>query len=652
MCGIAGFSLIPNARLEEWHVRLKSFASKLSHRGPDNAGFALWDGKGNYDLHPDETTLVAAAAQQPRLGLMHRRLSIIDTAARSHQPMATANGRYLLIYNGEIYNYIELREQLEREGYHFQTSSDTEVFLNALVAWGPKMACARAIGMFAFCLVDKHEGHVVLGRDTYGIKPLFYARPQNGLVFASEIKALLDWPGIGRKANPSTVRSYLAMGLVNYDDSSFFQDISSVPPGHCIWFSIENPHNLKSVCFKPDQPDRLKPTDLSKAEATAHLRKLFLDSVQLHMRSDVGYGALLSGGLDSSAIVGAMHETDHGPPIQCYSYVSPGDHCDEAHWASMVSDRHNCELRKIHSGAKDLFRDIDDLVALQDEPFGSTSIYAQYCIFRAIKADHQTVVLDGQGADEIFAGYLPYYTAHIASLIRHGNLGQAAQMLNNLAKHDQGSRKNLVLRSIARLMPEGIGALIHHYHAHHGQRNTVNWSWFETVGACAHYNPVSGLQDNLSDTLHLDLVRNNLPGLLRYEDRNSMHFSVESRVPYLSQPLVDFVQTLPESWLIDRNGRNKAIFRDAVSDLVPEPILARRDKIGFATPESRWFSESYEATDSLLQTAADLDIPFLNISSARKHLSENIHSNQGFDRQVWRWINLAMWTRKFSVQYS
>lgn len=651
MCGIAGYCLQPNSNLPDWRARLRQFAETLSHRGPDNAGYALWDGEHKFELRADDATLEAPTEGLPRLGLMHRRLSIIDTAARSNQPMQSADGRYLLIYNGEIYNYIELRAELEQEGCKFQTASDTEVLLQALITWGPQKACYRALGMFAFCLVDHRSRTVVLGRDAFGIKPLFYARPANGLLFASEIKAMLGWPGISRQANPETVRSYLAMGLVNYNDSSFFCDIESVPPGHWIRFPIDTPHKLEKHYFLKPQSNRLTASDLSRSEATTELRRLFLDSVRLHMRSDVGYGALLSGGLDSSAIVGAMHTIGSPDAIRCYSFVSPGDPCNEAHWAKMVTDRYNCTTQKISANASDLFGDLEQLVKLQDEPFGSTSIYAQFRIFDAIRRDGQTVVLDGQGADEIFAGYLPYYSAHMAGMVKSGQIGKALKLLNALSRQGQGGRVNLLLRMLARLMPESIGTLIQHWHVHKGQDNVVNWSWFDQAGARSNYEPVSGLQGSLSDVLHYDLVRNNLPGLLRYEDRNSMHFSVESRVPYLSLPLVEFVQKLPEDWLIDETGRNKAIFRDAIADLVPQPILDRRDKIGFATPEERWFKESYEQVDALLTTTTDLNIPFLDVTAARKQLKSDIHAGKGFDRQIWRWINLATWSREFSVEY-
>lgn len=652
MCGIAGYCLKPDNHVSGWRRHLQQFAANLSHRGPDNAGYAIWAQNTGFNLHLDDKSLEETTEHEPQLGVMHRRLSIIDTAARSNQPMLSSDGRYLFIYNGEIYNYLELRTELEQEGCTFYTASDTEVLLQALITWGPQKACYRAIGMFAFCLIDQHSRQVVLGRDAFGIKPLFYATPSNGLVFASEIKAMLDWPGITRQANLKTVRDYLAMGLVNCDDASFFKDINSVPPGYYLEFSIDTPHQLDSCSFLKPQTDRLKPADISREEAVSELRNLFLESVRIHMRSDVGYGALLSGGLDSSAIVGAMHTARSSDPIRCYSFVSPGDSCDETKWAELVIDRYGCVSQKISASPQDLFQNLETLVSLQDEPFGSTSIFAQFCIFKAIQKDGQTVVLDGQGADEIFAGYIPYYSAHIAGLMRQGKFGQSISLLNSLVRNGQSGHVNMLLRSIARLVPEGIGSLIHQCYAHNNQKKVVDWNWFDRAGVPGKYAPVSGLQNSLSDALHQDAVRNNLPGLLRYEDRNSMHFSVESRVPYLSLPLVEFAQQLPEDWLIDTDGRNKAIFRDAIADFVPEQIVARKDKIGFATPEDRWFGESQNIVDDLLEATAELNIPFFDAKSAQRQFQRDLAAGRGFNRKVWRWLNLAMWSRQTSVEYS
>ncbi len=651
MCGIAGYVLNSEYNLENWRNHLKNFSQKLTHRGPDNGSYYVWDGYNKHDFLKDSRCLEQEINYKPICGVMHRRLSVIDINNISNQPMISDCGRYILSFNGEIYNYIELRQELKRAGCEFKTASDTEVLLHGLINWGPQY-CHKFIGMFSYCFIDRKRSELILGRDPYGIKPLFYSSCNKNLIFASEIKALLDWPDITRKANSDIVRSYITMGIVNYDDSSFYQDIKSVPPGYYLKCNTASPSDLNLFCYLPKKIERLSNNDLCYEEAQKKLKDLFIKSVELHTRSDIGFGTLLSGGLDSSAIAGAIRITNSNKDLRSYSFVSPGDDCDEANWAEMVNSHYQLNASYITATADNFFEDMGGLVDIQEEPFGSTSIYAQYKIFEAISRDNQTVVLDGQGADEIFAGYLPYYSAHVASLISSGEFLKALSIMSSLHKNKQTTWWNVILRSVSRLVPEKIGNFIHYYYTHANQNKIIDWSWFNDRDVIANNILVSGLQKNLDHALFHDMTSCNLPGLLRYEDRNSMHFSVESRVPFLNFELVQFAQSLPADWLIDQDGRNKAILRDAVSDFVPNSVVKRRDKIGFATPEDRWFKHNKCKVNQLLNNIADADLPFFNHSQASKYWDEHQNSAKPFNREIWRWINLSLWSQKNNIDYT
>ncbi|MEH6632300.1 MAG: asparagine synthase (glutamine-hydrolyzing) [Halopseudomonas aestusnigri] len=648
MCGIAGFIKISSASLDTVQI-LHNLSQSIQHRGPDAAGFGIW-GK-EKAIETNHRTPVNFSNPSPNVAFVHRRLSIIDTSANGNQPIQSEDGRYLLIQNGEIYNYIELREELKKLGHSFHTESDTEVLLKSFMQWNCS-AFNRFVGMFAVAVLDTQTNELILARDFFGIKPLFYTQTSDALVFASEIKALLTFPGVNNKANLSSVRDYLSLGLVNHNQKSFYASINSLEPGHYLKLNINNPGQFQIHQYYKRTTTRLTTKDISFQEAADHLKDLFLKSVQLHMRSDVPYGAALSGGVDSSAIIAAMRAiSGKNQELQTFTYSTKNTAFDEEYFADAMIKSAGTTAHKIILHPKDLLTDIDTILQTQDEPFGSTSIYAQYKVFQEARKAGIKVILGGQGADEILAGYRSYYTAAVAGMIKSGQIGKALNLTRTLSKQGKISLANFLFRVIARLCPPAVGREIHRRYAENGINSAVNWQWFSDQGTEGQYANLPGTAQSLDQALQGDISSFNLPGLLRYEDRNSMAHSLESRVPFLTPEIVDFSSSLPAEYLIDKNGCDKAIFRAAMRSLVPDEILDRKDKIGFQTPETNWFHELSPWINQVLQSDSFQRIPFFDDEKAVAAWRSFEQGKIEFPRAIWRWVNLAKWAEMNELQF-
>ncbi|MBV8161250.1 MAG: asparagine synthase (glutamine-hydrolyzing), partial [Acidimicrobiia bacterium] len=447
MCGIAGVVARSDAAdVAGW---LEAAASCLAHRGPDDVGFLQWQ--------PGDRPRLGRVvdARQSTVGFAHRRLAILDLSTSAWQPMASPDGRYHLVYNGEIYNYVELREELETLGHRFRSSGDTEVLLAALRQWGAG-ALGRVVGMFAFALLDTDEGRLLLARDPFGIKPLFYANTSAGFAFASEIAPLLDFPCVSRRADALAVYDYLRYGVTDHDDRSLFADVRRVPGGHLLEIDVESVGNHPTSPYWTLEAAPLR--DVSRIEAAGRLRELFLDSVRLHLRSDVVVGTALSGGVDSSAIVMAMRAVGGAAlDIRTFSWVAQEPEIDEERWVDLVASSADATSRKVRAGPDDLVADLDTLIAVQGEPFRSTSIYAQYCVFRLAAESGVKVMLDGQGADELLGGYRAHLAARAAGLARHRQLIAAGRLVGKGGRLPGGlGIRELAARAGGRLLPAAL----------------------------------------------------------------------------------------------------------------------------------------------------------------------------------------------------
>lgn len=642
MCGIAGFV---GARSPSWYESFVTTSlQRLAHRGPDDRGYLL-AAPGRVESGREWKP----PSFEPEAALVHRRLSILDLSPAGHQPMSTPDGRYHIVFNGEIYNYLELHEELEKLGHRFASRCDTEVLLAAFAEWGVE-SLRRLVGMFAFVVLDTQERRLVLARDFFGIKPLYYTLRAGGFVFSSEIKLLREYlPGPCR-ANPPRLYDYLYYGCTDYGGETLFADIRQLPAAHYLSLSLDEPAGGSPVRYW--DIDMRRTADVSLDEAARHVRDLFLDNVRLHLRSDVPVGTALSGGIDSSAIVMAMrHLAGRNLEIHTFSFAADDPAVSEERYADVVVKAAGAVSHIVRPGPQELVDDLDDLIRVQDEPFGSTSIYAQYRVFRLAREAGIKVMLDGQGADETLAGYRFYLGGRLASLLRQGHWIEAVRFLRQASRWPGASKKWLLQLCGDYLLPPKWQGPARKLIGKDLMPAWLNEDWFLERGVQPHAMNYSTAGDVLKAHLYRSLTVQNLPCLLRYEDRNSMAFSIESRVPFLTPSLVEFLFSLPEAYTISRDGTSKAVFRQAMRGIVPDEILDRRDKVAFATPERVWLMALRPWVDRTLTSEAARQIPALRLSEAERQWRSYEAGRVSPNMRFWRWLNVIEWSRTCSVAF-
>jgi asparagine synthase (glutamine-hydrolysing) len=611
ICGVVALGRPPETALVE------AMAARLAHRGPDGAGSFAEEG----------------------CALGFRRLAILDLSEAGMQPFASADGRFRLVHNGEIYNYRELRAELVRLGHAFHTGTDTEVLLAAFVEWGPA-AVRRFNGMWAFAIWDSAERRLFASRDRFAVKPFYYVLAGDRLLFASEPKALL---AAGRRAaNLVAVRDYLAQGFIDHTQQSFFDGILRLPAAHSLTFDERG--------LRLEQYWRLVPRDRPQGDPAELVRELFVDSVRLRLRSDVRVGTCLSGGIDSSAIVCtvdqlARTETDNtvqvGERLQTFTAFFADLGADERPFAREVAARTRVDPHWVTFDDRDVVAALERIVAAQDEPFGSTSMIAQWYVMRAAREAGVTVMLDGQGGDEVFAGYHGYVAAHFGDMLVRGQLKLLREELRAYRRvHGAGAGQlaGMVFRRfaperarwIARGRARGVGLV--HPDLRRGFTPASNGS---------------GFPDRLRRVQEASLMTRGLPVLLRYEDRNSMAHSVEARVPFLDYRLVELAFSLPGHLLVER-GQTKAILRRALGDLLPPAVRDRTDKLGFVTPERRFFRGALgELAGDVFASRAFRERGWMDAAATRRRLEAYRSGEAGGGFALWRALNLELWARTF-----
>jgi asparagine synthase (glutamine-hydrolysing) len=637
VCGLFG---VVNARpglLDESLV--ENLFLLLHHRGPDDRGWLTLDREG-----------IATGSEREDLAgdvvLLHTRLSILDLSPAGHQPMSTEGGRFHLSFNGEIYNYVELRRDLERCGHRFASGADTEVLLKAWAEWGPA-ALQKLVGMFAFALVDAEHRVLVLARDPFGIKPLYYAPLDGSLAFASEIPPLLELPGMSRHASPQRVFDYLRFGRIDHGGETMFAAIRQVEPGHYMEVPLDAPQRINDRQYWSLEPDPVD--ELSLDEAAERLRELFLDSVRLHLRSDVPLGAAFSGGVDSSANVTAMRQlSGAGLDLHTFSYVADDPALSEERWVQLVAHETGAVAHTVEPTPQELVADVDRLIEIQAEPFGGTSIYAQYRVFRLAREAGIKVMLDGQGADELFAGYRYYLPDRIAGLLARGRLLTTARLLGALSSLPGASPGGMLARAAGHALPEAAQGPARRLTQHRVVPGWLDARWLRDHDISL-ADPGRTSNGSLRE-YRLDTIRTGLRELLRYEDRNSMASSIESRVPFLTPALADFALGMPDDYLIAPDGTGKLVLRRSLRGLVPDPILDRRDKIGFATPEAKWLRELQPWVEQVFASDAARAAGPLRAAEAHKRWREMSDGKRPFEPVAWRWLNLIRWADRLRVQ--
>ncbi len=631
MCGIVGLVSRSADSAEESRL-VNSAITCLAHRGPD--------GSGNKSYKLDNSTTVYFG---------HTRLAIIDLSNQGLQPFESRDGRYSITYNGEIYNYLEIRKELEGVGVSFRSSSDTEVLLEALMRWGVS-ALDKLEGMFAFGFLDKQAKTLLIARDPFGIKPLHYTSSNRKFGFSSELRALRSMFPHLNAPNRKVSSDFLAFGYTEMTANTFFEGVTSVLPGHYLNVDVGSGVQV-GVPVKYWDPDFSNVTNIGFEEAKSTFRNLLLESVSLHMRSDVAVGAALSGGLDSSSIVSLMRHIHPNAEIHTFSYLASDPRINEEIWVDKVTSWAKTIPHKVHLDEKVLFEeDLDSLIRAQGEPFSTLSIYAQFKVFELAQNAGIKVTLDGQGADELLAGYNGFPESRLLSLLERGDLIGAANLTRGWTQWPGRSLRNLLGVGFAEFFPSirrsksFIGAaqvlgLIGNHSLEYFSDEAMS-----LAGSARSSSSRDGKYRGrrLAEALLQALGPKRLTSLLRFADRNSMHSSIESRVPFLNRKLTEFTLSLPEQYLLSSSGETKHILRRSLEGLVPLEILNRRDKIGFEASTKGWGVGS----SVLLEVAANLDgVPLIRPSEAKSAIMAVFEGETELDSNLWRVINFARWTQ-------
>jgi asparagine synthase (glutamine-hydrolysing) len=590
---------------------------ELQHRGPN--------GEGSFEA--------------PGVALAHARLAILDLSDGGLQPFASGDGSLQLLHNGEVFNYIELRGELERAGHRFRTGTDTEVILAAYEQWG-ESCVERFNGMWALALWDARSERLFCSRDRFGIKPFYYRWDGRRLAFASEPRAFRRDPSARLRPNPLAIKDFIEQGYTDHRDESFFAGILQLPPAHSLSLDARGLRLRRYWQLRPQEP----PDDPVSA-----VRELFVDSVRLRLRSDVPLGTALSGGLDSSAVAVAIDhllrtEAASARPVgerqQTFTVYFDDAGFDERRYADAVAGRTLSRSHLVTFDERELVEALPEVVESQGEPFGSTSIVAQWFVMREARRADLKVMLDGQGGDEVLAGYQPAtWSYRLADLVAGGRL----RTLRHEAAAAGLSARSAGVAAMTPFLPDSVRWRLRARRS--GQHRLV------FPGLKAHHRPVSPppggpFPDRLRQQYHLILGRLGLPELLRYEDRNTMAHSLEGRVPFLDHRLVELLYGLPADLLV-RGGMTKVILRDALRDLLPPEVTSRRDKLGFVTPELRFMRGRLgRLVESTLESRSARERGLVDVDEALRRL-ESVRAGLPAGFELWRAACVELWARAY-----
>lgn len=610
MCGIAGF-IDSSLSTNDGGKLLNSMLEKIAHRGPDARG-----------IFNDEF-----------VWLGHNRLSIIDLSNEANQPFHFEN--LSIIFNGEIYNYIEIKRELHQLGISFRTQSDTEVIVAAYKMWGADCV-KKFMGMWAFVIYDKQKKEIFCSRDRFGIKPFYYIFEGDKFYFASEYKALKQSPVFKNDFNLSQISRGLQMGWVCYNDETYFEKIKSLPPAHNLQFQTSN-FKLQTSRFWDIETGKY--SSLTFEEKKNKFYELFAESVRMHMRADVPVASCLSGGLDSSSIVSMVQYQNKNFPYKTFSiYYDGKNDVDERPYVKEVIKKYpSVEPFYLSPAEKDIQEHFHNALYHSDVPCTGSSFISQYFLMKLIASQKIKVVLDGQGADEYLAGYMHTYYRLVADLLKKFKLLKAFSLTRETTKV-QGKK----------FMPHFIKSLLSTFNSEQSLYSIEYFNYYpfltENKSATAPFN-LKQMEGSKTDNFLYHLIFNtSLPSLLHYEDRNSMAFSIESRVPFLDHRLVEFCFSL-----LNEDKANgiftKWIIRHALKDILPHDIAWRKDKKGFVTPgENKWLRGP-------LKHLVEIDFSGLDFLDKKKIKNIVDEYNKGDNSKaimMWRLGTLNYWMKSFA----
>lgn len=602
MCGIIGcFSKdgIP----ESVHRLIEELNTLLIHRGPDDGGIERED----------------------LCSLAHRRLSIIDLSAAGHQPFISDDQRYSMLFNGELYNYIELREDLKGQGVTFKSNSDTEVLLKMFERYGEK-CLPKLNGMFAFAVYDRHAKRLFLARDRVGIKPLYYTFVDGIFYFSSETKALCKIPGLDRSLNEQALFDYLCFNRTDVAEETFYRSIKKFEKGH---FAYIDAAGFRIQKWWDPFDYLVEDGDLDNQQVLNQIDELMVSAVTLRMRSDVPVGSCLSGGLDSSIILGIIQQQKLAQDnYRTFTVSYPGSAVDESSYINSLQQHYNFVNHKCFPNAKTALDNFEKFTYHMDEPCSSPTFYSQFEVMRLAKEHRTTVLLDGQGGDEVFAGYQYFHGFNFTELLARRQYGKLfAELISCLLRRQE---KEAYFTFLFQELPDSIKKPLLYRSLGYVDRDFFN-KYVEQSVIFQEFFRSRSLNQSLANHFKYKLEH-----LLRAEDRNSMAFSIEARVPFLDYRLVEFALSLPGRIKI-KSGENKILQKQALGKYTIPEILDRKDKIGFGTPAEAWMkTPEWQArtADSYSYLCAQLPGVFKQGVELKYNL---------FDR--WKVNQLAYWHR-------
>ena len=601
MCGISG--IINKQKKEIDRGKLKEINDMISHRGPDDEGFYF--------------------GRDFALG--HRRLSILDLSSEGHQPMHYLE-RYTITYNGEIYNYLEIKERLLQEGYTFHSHTDTEVILASYARWGE--ACVEKFnGMWAFALYDKVQNILFCSRDRFGIKPFYYTEVAGQFVFGSEIKQLLMFHET-HYVNKSILMDYLVLGYEEHKNDTFFEEIYKLEQSHNLIYHLDS-HTYEIKRYYDVHKDE-EIRGLSEQESVKRYRESLQKSISLRLRSDVKVGACLSGGLDSSSIASmasTIYAEQTGQRFTAIHARSTERKSDESHYAKEVAAHCHMDLNMIEPTTEAFIESIDDVIYTQEEPFGGPSIFMQFFVMKEAKRVACKVMLDGQGGDETLLGYEKYYPAYLMSL-------PPLDRIKGFMMSSKNSK--LTLKQLLSYLIYFTNAKIRTKRVKK-RHSFVKGRYLKLID---HHLIEKSSQNylNIFDLQYDEIYATKMPHLLKYEDKNSMRHSVETRLPFIDYSVLETALSIKDAFKI-KEGWTKSILRKAVDDLLPHSVVWRKEKLGFESPSDLWL-------DSISQQMKEQ----IESSKIISELTEKLDFETLSKIQKWKLYNIAKWEEIYRVE--
>jgi len=598
MCGINGFNWNDPALVQKMNEVVR-------YRGPDDTGY-----------HAGAVTLG------------HARLSIIDLSPRGHQPMANEDETVWITFNGEIYNYRELRDDLTARGHRFRSETDTEVIIHAYEEYGP--ACMEQFnGMWAFCIYDMKAGRLILSRDRYGIKPLYFYTDERRIIFSSMIGGILCHE-IETSPNDAAIMDYLAYNLEDHTEKTFFTGIRRLMPGSALTYDLGTGTADIEVWYTPvDKENSIKDD----------IHTLFFESVRRHTVADVPIGSCLSGGVDSSSIV-LMLDRILPDEFQTFSLIAPGSPRDESPYIAEVGK--HTRTRQFYTTVDPVhfLEDIEDFIRAQEEPVTEVSTYAQYRVMKLAHDHGAKVLLDGQGGDELFAGYVYYYAFYFRELFtRFRWITLAREMAQFFIRTESFYPYGLFLYL---LFPGSMRRFLFRVF----MNRWIDYRYMKQADGVP-ADPRLRAR-TLDECLSMTLFSTAIPHLLRFEDKNSMRWGVESRVPFLDVELVEAALSLPAESKLD-HGETKVVFKRAMRSILPALIAGRTDKIGFEIATDDFFRNPDIAAfcERIIMSESFRNRPYWRWKRVKKIFRAHLRGTKNAGKSIWKWINTELWLRMY-----